>query len=152
MMTKLKKTPIAVQKQIEAKQRELEQMKNEEHKRMVDQCSSIALEVIKIAIEEKVEIGDITGQRTEAYQRACKRIQELFLERNLLWIDRQTVFMMVLQPFDQLKNFVTDDLNKSYEAGMCRMLGVPSFSEMTLQDLDKKFKENAAKATEKPTE
>ena len=145
---------MKVQKEIEAKQRELKEMQNQEHKRMVDQCSAIALEVIKIAIEEKVEIGDVTGQRTEAYQRACRRIQELFLEKNLLWIDRQTVFMMALQPFDQLKTFVIDDLNKSYEAGMCKMLGVPSFSEMTMQTLDNHFKKSAAEQKEeaKPTE
>lgn len=138
---KLKNNPVNLQKEQE-----------NEHKEAMAKCIPIAREVLKIIHEEQLEMGDISEatMRPEGYINASTRIRQFMIDSNLPWIDRHFVFQLALQPVDKLKDIILSDLGKSYEDGMTSLLGVESFSTMTMGDMQKAFTErfNALKGKE----
>lgn len=138
---KLKHNPLNVQKEIDAKQRALDESQNEEHKLAMAKCIPIAREIVRIAHEAELEMGDISAQnvRPESYVKASAKIRQMMIDTNLPWIDRHFVFQLALQPIDKIKDIVLSDLAKSYEDGMTALLGVESFSTMTMGEMQKAF-------------
>lgn len=157
LMKKLKQNPLNIQKEINAKQQALNESQDQEHQKALAKCIPIAREVLRIIHEDQLEIGDISADsvRPEKYVEASTKIRQLMIELDLTWIDRHFVFQLALQPVDKLKDIVLSDLAKSYEAGMTVLLGVESFTTMTMGDMQKAFvarfnEVNAMKAQAQP--
>lgn len=131
---KLKNNPVNLEK-------EHQKAQQVEHEEAMAKCIPVAREVLKIIHEEQLDMGDISDQATrpEKYVTASTRIRQLMIDSNLPWIDRHFVFQLALQPVDKLKDIVLSDLARSYEDGMTSLLGVGSFTTMTMGDMQKAF-------------
>lgn len=136
------------------------------HDAMMSRCVLVAKEILKLIVSDDLGIGDTMIQRDaegnavpmredsrpQDYQDTAKKIQQLFLDHDLLWLERHMVFMLVKQPMDMLQNIVLTDLEKTYQDGICRMFGIEVFGELTFRQIDEALKKYHPKLSDKAVE
>uniref|UniRef100_A0A6H1ZIE8 Uncharacterized protein n=1 Tax=viral metagenome TaxID=1070528 RepID=A0A6H1ZIE8_9ZZZZ len=110
------------------------------HKEVLKRCVPIAKRINAIILEQDLGMGDITGTRPQNYLLAAKHIQELLLEENVYWGEKEFVFQLARQPLDMLEKIVNGDLQKTFENKLCEIIGVGSFQEMRMKNLNDTFK------------
>lgn len=105
------------------------------------QCIPLALDILKIILEEQVPFENLNdGKRPEEAQKANKRIQELFLEKDIEFQRRHLPFQLAMVPLEYLKSIVLADLEMSYERYLTKLIGVETYADMKFSDLDKAIK------------
>ena len=140
-------------------QKGLEKNNDNLHQEMMDRCIPVAKAILKIIVDTDLAIGEkliprdgegnavplSRENRPEEYQAAARKVQELMLEKNLKWMERNMVFMLVKQPMDMLQNIVLTDLETTYQAALCNMFGVEILSDLDFQKINEFCKTNLAK-------
>jgi hypothetical protein len=105
------------------------------------QSIPLAIEILKIILEEKVPFEALNeGKRPEEAQKANKRIQELFLEKDIEFQRRHLPFQLAMAPLEYVKSCVLADLETSYERYLTKLIGVETYADMKFSDLDKAIK------------
>jgi hypothetical protein len=159
------KNVVKNQQKVEQKQQdERDQM----YSAMKTRCIPVAKEILRMIVEDNLEIGDTMIQRDangraqplqpghapDMYMDASRKIQDLMLKQNLLWAERHMVFMLVKQPYDMLESIVLNDLQKTFENGLCRVLAenvgadIQTIGEMSMEQIDGLFKKYPVKKKE----
>lgn len=141
-----------------------QQLNDELKEAMLSRCIPVAKRILRLIAADELPIGDVViprdasgrampmreGERPPEYQKAAKEIQQMMLDANLLWMERQMVFMLVKQPMDMLQNIVLTDLDSTFQHGLCKIFGVETFGEVTFKQVDEMLK--GLKKEEKPDE
>lgn len=123
----------------ELKRQEKEQ--KEEWETLKKKCYPLATRILEIILEEKVPFESAAAERPEEAQRANERIQELFLEEDITFQQRELPFRLAMVPLEYVKGCVIPDLERTYENYLTSMIDVPSYVDMKFSDLDRAIKE-----------
>lgn len=143
-----------IEKQLGAIEKSHQEDADKLHQMMMDRCIPVAKEVLKIIVDRDLEIGDKIiprdpfgkaqklneSNRPESYKEAAVEIQKLMLSHDLLWAERELIFMLVKQPMDMLQNIVLGDMETSYQRGICNLFGIEVLGEQSLSMIDQMLK------------
>jgi hypothetical protein len=70
-------------------------------------CISIAQEIIKIIARHEIKLGQLTNEEKDKYyDPIAKEILDLMVEKNLLYLEKDFVFQLVLQAIEQTREKV----------------------------------------------
>lgn len=106
------------------------------HQERLDEIVPVAREVIKLIAEANLEIGDTNAHDNDKLYAVAHKILATLLKKNIKYSDRQFVFQLVLQPFDRVREVVSQSLDKSFDKALNRSFG-KDFLELRLEDIDK---------------
>ena len=105
------------------------------NKERLEECIPVAHEIIKIIADSGLSIGDTHARDNAQYEVVSKQILKLMLEKNLRYTDKDFIFQLILQPFDQVRQIVTKSLLKSLELAEEKAFG-KNFLDLRLSDLN----------------
>lgn len=128
-------------KKLSKKVMQKQQDENERlHQEMMDRCLPIAQEVIRIASEHGIKVVDgdpnLQKEHRPEYREASLKVIEMMTKNNVHWIEREFIFMLASQPVQQIKQIVMQDLQRTFEHQICRLFGVSTFDELTMQQIE----------------
>lgn len=130
-------------------QEKADKAEKESNNVMLEKLMPIAKEVLKLVYEADLPLGRIEDMQTEEaiakFEEVERKVQQMFVEHNIRWVDKDMVFQLAAMPLDKLKSNTINTLYRSYEAIQCRQFGVSAFDDLRFQDLDLAAKETAGK-------
>lgn len=133
----------------------------------LERCLPIAQAIQKMIVEDELEMGNLPGRqagpngqpmpvkdgdRPEKYVEAAKKIIKLFVDNNLLYLERELVFQLLKQPYDMLQDIVLTDTTRILNETMNSMMGISHYGELTFQMIDALTKKHHPKLSEQAVE
>lgn len=109
------------------------------HKEEMDRCVPIARKVLELMAEGVTEMGDITGTQPQGYKDIAVKVQQLFLEKNIYWVERQFIFQLLFQAFEMTRDITLNNLAKSFNFASQKMWG-KEMDEIKFTDIDEILK------------
>lgn len=110
-----------------------------------ENCRPIAEEILRIIGEAKLPMGDISeagglmSKDAEAkYAKVAEDILNVFLREDIDWHDREYVFKMALQAFENTRVKVTTSLEETYRAATSKLFG-KDILNIKMSDVNKVF-------------
>ena len=110
------------------------------NKERFERCVPIARKIIKLIAEADLPIGETHAHDNTKYNSVAKEILAIMLKHEAKYVDKDFIFQLILQPFDQLKGIVFMSLGDSLDKAIDKKFG-KDFRELTLRDMDKILKE-----------
>jgi hypothetical protein len=108
------------------------------HKERLDRCRPVAREVSALLEGLQLPIGDDV-QNEKAYEEASIKVLQLFLDRDVRWVDREFIFQLALQPMSFVKEIVSNSLQNSWNQTITGLFGKKT-SDLTMADVDNAMK------------
>ena len=130
-------------------------------------CLPIAQAIQKMIVEDGLEMGNLPGRqmgpngqpvplkegdRPEKYIEAAKKILKMFVDNDLLWLERELVFQLLKQPYDMLQEIVMTDSSRILNETLNAIMGISHYGELTFQKLDALTKQYHPKLSETAVE
>jgi len=118
-----------------------EVVSNQLTKQRDNRCIPIAKEIIKKLAEYETPMGSfLTPEKTKQdYTPLAEDILKLLLEKDVLVGDVSFIFQLALQPYQFLKELVTDSVNDSITKAAEKFWGKEE-TKVTMKELDKVLK------------
>lgn len=104
-----------------------------------DAVKPLAKNIIEAVFMANLNMGKLSADDEKEYSDLALKIIERMLTKEMKYRDKDFLFQLVLQPFDKLRDIVTNSLARSFDDALEASLG-KEFSELTLADLDKVLK------------
>lgn len=103
---------------IKAKDRDIK----EEYKERTNRCLPVAQKILEMLAEEKLPMGELADKQGEIkedvknrYDDFASKILVLMLESNIKYSERNFLFQLIMQPFEQSKEKVIRSVERSFE-------------------------------------
>ena len=122
-------------------QKQIEKAQDQLHKERLEKCVPLAKKLIKEIANADLAIGDAHAHDNDAYEAVAKEILKIFLYEDFKYRDKEFIFQLVLQPFDQIREIVVKSLAQSFDRAINVALK-KDFMEVTVMDLDNLLKES----------
>lgn len=91
--------------------------------------------IIKLVDDQVLPIGNNTEAEDNEYFKVAERVLALMRDQGMKYMEKDTVFQVLLQPFDKIRTIVLAALNKSANHAVDLRMG-KQFGDVTLVDLD----------------
>jgi hypothetical protein len=101
---------------IKAKERSIDK----EYQERLTRCRPVAQKILEMIAAEQLPIGDIMdkgGLKEDVigkYEDLAAKVLVLMLESNLRYSERNFLFQLVLQPYEQAKEKILNSVNRSF--------------------------------------
>ena len=121
------------------------------HKARLERCVPVAKEVSAILEKLQLPMGDDV-QESKEYNDAAVQILQLFLDRDVNWVDREFIFQLALQPLSFVKDLVTNSLQNSWTHTLTGLFG-KEMRDLTMNDVNNammKAPEDEVEKSEEP--
>lgn len=109
------------------------------NKKRLKEVVPVAKQLIKLIADAGLEIGEVHAHNNDKYNAIAKEVLQSLLDNNIKYVDKDFVFQLILQPFDQIREIVSMSLKESFDTAMNKAFGV-EFREIRLSDVDKKIR------------
>lgn len=93
----------------------------EEYKERTARCAPVAQKILEMMAEEKLPIGELAdkkGQMKEEvkskYEDFAAKVLVLMLESKIKYSERNFVFQLMMQPFEQVKEKIINSIDRSF--------------------------------------
>lgn len=121
--------------------KKMEEKADKLHEERLARCVPVAQEIVKILGESRLPLGDITDEDQKEYDAASDRILQLMIERGTLFTERNFIFQLILQSWEQVKIPVIKSLEHHFDRVMEHALG-KKIDEVTVQFMDETLKKD----------
>lgn len=105
----------------------------------LDKLSPIAQNVIKLITDANLPVGDHNAHDNNKFNNVAKEVIGQMLDNDVKYVDKEFLFQLVLQPFDEISQIVTKSLKESFNKTEQKLFG-KDFRDVTLGDIDKILK------------
>ena len=105
----------------------------------INRLRPLVQQILSLIADSKLPIGNNTPEEEDVYFPFSEKVLALLLTPDMKYVDKDTLFQLVLQPIEKVKTIVLNSLNKSMNTAMDLKFG-KSFTEITMQDLDETIK------------
>ena len=103
---------------IKARERDIK----EEYKARTKRCLPVAQKILEMLAAEKLPMGELADKQGEMkedvkgrYEDFASKILVLMLESGILYSERNFLFQLMMQPFEQTKEKVIRSVERSFE-------------------------------------
>ena len=124
------------------KQITTKEVKKSEMSEQDKRCVPIAEEVLQIIAKHKPSLNTMMGEEelTKVYAPIYKELAELFLAKNLKYVDINYIMKIAQLSFDNTNAYVNQRMEEVLDKSTNKLFGVDNFREITLQHIDNVLK------------
>lgn len=95
---------------------------DKEFKKRLERCVPVAKEILKMVVEADLPMGEFSDKKgvmnddiRNTYESFSAKVLAHMLQSNICYMDKNFIFQLILQPFDQTKEIVLNAVSKSFE-------------------------------------
>lgn len=99
----------------------------------------VARAIIQLVYEKAPAIGNNTNEEDDFYFKLAEEVLGFMRDNKVKYMEKESLFQLLLQPFDKIRTIVMSSLNKSANKAVDLRMG-KQFGEVTLADLDEILK------------
>jgi hypothetical protein len=126
-----------------------------EYQKRLDRCLPVAEEIMKMVVESKLPMGTLGDKKgemkedvRETYESFSAKVLAYMLNSNMHYMDKDFVFQLIFQPFEQVKNIVVNAVNRSFERSE-EILFKKDILDIDFQDIHEILLRNAEEQLQK---
>lgn len=99
----------------------------------------LAQKIVELITEAKLPIGDVHAHDNAKFTNVARNILSIMLDANTKYVEKEYLFQLVFQQFDNIAQIVKKSLDESFNSAENKLFG-KQYRELTLSDLDEVLK------------